>query len=177
MNRTYNNYKDKLTKIKTLIFDIDGVLTDGSVIIAANGEQLRTINVKDGYVLQLAVKKGFRIIIISGGYSEAMIQRFEYLGIKEIFLGVENKHELFLKLVKETGLISSKALYMGDDIPDYKVMKEVFLCCCPNNAAKEIKSISEYISPIDGGKGCVRDIIEQVLTAQNKWFDNEAFKW
>ncbi|OFX67475.1 MAG: 3-deoxy-D-manno-octulosonate 8-phosphate phosphatase [Bacteroidetes bacterium GWE2_29_8] len=177
MTKPYNNYKDKLSKIKTFIFDIDGVLTDGTVIVSENGEQYRTMNVKDGYALQLAIKKGFRIIIISGGYSEAIIKRFEYLGVKEVFLGVENKHELFLELLDKGSLNQEEVLYMGDDIPDYKIMKDVFLPSCPRDAVKEIKAISEYVSPLNGGYGCVRDIIEQVLMSQKIWFDDEAFKW
>jgi len=171
------NYKQLLKNITTFFLDIDGVLTDGSVIIAADGEQLRTMNVKDGYVLQLAVKNGYRVVIISGGRSKQMPSRFEYLGIKDVFLGVDNKIECFNDYLKKHNIDKSQTLYMGDDIPDYEVMKEVAVACCPADAAEEIKSIAHYISPISGGKGCVRDIIEQVMKVQDKWFGNNAFHW
>lgn len=171
------NYKELLKNIKTIILDVDGVLTDGSVIIASNGEQLRTMHVKDGYALHMASKKKYRIIILSGGRSEVLEARFNYLGIKEVFLGVNDKYGFFSDYIKKNKIKLSEILYMGDDIPDYKVMKKVALACCPADAAEEIKSICQYISPIAGGKGCVRDIIEQIMKVQNNWFDNDAYNW
>jgi 3-deoxy-D-manno-octulosonate 8-phosphate phosphatase (KDO 8-P phosphatase) len=172
-----SNYKALLKHINTFVFDYDGVLTDGTVVLQADGEALRTANVKDGYAMQLAVKKGFRVVNISGGKSASMHKRFEALKIRDFFLGVANKLEVFQKFLKENGLKSDNVLYMGDDIPDYKPMKETGIACCPSDAAPEIKSISHYISDRGGGKGCVRDVIEQTLKVQGKWMDDDGFKW
>ncbi len=171
------NYKKLLLSIKTFIFDVDGVMTDGIVILSPDGDMLRTMNVKDGYALQLAVKKGYRIIIITGGRSELVKNRFTALGIEHIYIGVNNKLELFHKLVKELNLNKDSILYMGDDIPDYKIMKEVGVAACPADAAEEIKKICKYISLYDGGKGCVRDVLEQVMKVHNTWFDEDGFSW
>ena len=171
------NYKQLLGKIKTLIFDVDGVLTNGFFQIASDGEQLRTMYVKDGYALQLAVKKGYRVAILSGGRSNVLTERFKYLGVTDVFLAVNNKMDCFSKYVQDNNLDKSEILYMGDDIPDYKVMSNVSVPCCPADAAEEIKSLSLYISPYDGGRGCVRDIIEQVMKVHGKWFDDEAHHW
>jgi 3-deoxy-D-manno-octulosonate 8-phosphate phosphatase (KDO 8-P phosphatase) len=172
-----DNYRTALDKINTFIFDIDGVLTDGNVIVASDGEQLRTMNVRDGYALQLAVKKGYRILIISGGKSETMKQRFLGLGITDIFLGINNKFEVYQNYVNQKNLNKENILYMGDDIPDYEVMSIVGFAACPADASEEIKSISKYISPRKGGDGCVRDIIEQVLKIHAKWLDKDSFHW
>ncbi len=171
------NYKQLLKKISIIFIDVDGVLTDGSVIIDANGEQLRTMNVKDGYALQLASRKGYRIVILSGGRAEVLRERFKYLGVDDVFLGVNDKIECFNNFITENNINISSVLYMGDDIPDYEVMKRVAVASCPSDAAEEIKSICHYISPFSGGKGCVRDILEQILKVQGKWFDKDAFKW
>ncbi len=172
-----DNYRQMLDKITTFIFDIDGVLTNGNVIIASDGEQLRSMNVRDGYALQLAVKKGYKIIIISGGKSEAMKQRFTGLGITDIFLGITNKLDVYQNYIHQHNINEDNILYMGDDIPDYEVMSLVGFAACPVDASEEIKSISKYISPYKGGAGCVRDIIEQVMKIHGKWFDNESFHW
>ena len=172
-----SNYKSQLSNINTFIFDYDGVLTDGTVILQADGEALRTANVKDGYSLQLAVKLGFNVAVISGGFSVSMRKRFEALKIEDFFLGVSNKVDVFNSYIKEKNIKPENVLYMGDDIPDYMVMKEVGLPCCPADAVPEIKSISKYISSFVGGRGCVRDVIEQTLKVQNKWMTEEGFKW
>ena len=172
-----SNYKALLSHVDTFIFDVDGVMTDGIVLLTPDGQMLRSMNVKDGYALQLAVKKGYRIIIITGGNSEAVRQRFEGLGIKEVYLSIGNKLELFHEIVKRDGLKMENILYMGDDIPDYEIMSEVGVAACPANAAEEIKHISKYISPLDGGRGCARDVLEQVMKVQNKWFDEDGFHW
>ena len=171
------NFKKLLSKIDTFIFDVDGVMTDGIVILSSAGEMLRTMNVKDGYALQLAIKKGYNIYIISGGYSEVVKQRFEKLGINKVYLGVSNKLEVYEKIIQQSRILPENILYMGDDIPDCKVMKKVGLPACPADAVVEIKQISKYISSKDGGKGCVRDVIEQVMRVQDKWFDNDGFHW
>jgi 3-deoxy-D-manno-octulosonate 8-phosphate phosphatase (KDO 8-P phosphatase) len=172
-----SNYKSLLSNINTFIFDYDGVLTDGTVILQTDGDALRTANVKDGYSLQLAVKLGFNVAIISGGTSTSMRKRFEALKIEDFFLGVSNKVEVFNNYIKVKNIKPEQVLYMGDDIPDYNVMKEVGLPCCPADAVHEIKSISKYISSQKGGKGCVRDVIEQTLKVQDKWMTDEGFKW
>ena len=171
------NYKKLLADIDTFIFDVDGVMTSGVVLLTPEGQMLRSMNVKDGYALQLAVKKGYRIIIITGGSCEAVKQRFMLLGVKDIYLGVSNKLELFNKIVAEEKLDKRRILYMGDDLPDYEVMREVGVPACPSNAVEEVKAISRYISGQAGGEGCVRDVLEQVMRIQDKWFHNDGFHW
>ena len=171
------NYKELLQHITTFIFDYDGVLTEGIVMLTEDGEPLRSANVRDGYALQLAVKKGYRIAVISGGKSPSMFRRLSSLGIKDIFLGVEHKIQVFEKYLKDNNIDSSEVVYMGDDIPDFQVMKLAAVPACPADAAEEIRAISKYISHYEGGKGCVRDIIEQVLKLQNNWMNDDAFKW
>jgi 3-deoxy-D-manno-octulosonate 8-phosphate phosphatase (KDO 8-P phosphatase) len=164
-------FLQKLKTITTLVFDVDGVLTNGDIIASDSGEFLRTFNIKDGYALQLAVKRGYLICIISGGRGLAMQKRFEGLGITEVFLGVSDKVAIFNSLLTKYDISASEVLYMGDDIPDLKVMQLVGLPTCPSDAVPEIKAISEYVSPYSGGKTAVRDIIEKVLKVQQKWFD------
>lgn len=164
-------FLQKLKEITTFIFDVDGVLTNGDILASDSGEFLRTFNIKDGYALQLAVKRGFQVCIISGGKGQAMQKRFEGLGIKAIFLGVSDKVQVFHQYLEKIHTEASQVLYMGDDIPDLKVMKLVGLPTCPADAVPEIKAISQYISPYTGGKTAVRDIIEKVLRVQEKWFD------
>ncbi|SMC49230.1 KdsC family phosphatase [Pedobacter africanus] len=164
-------FLEQLKQVTTFIFDVDGVLTNGDIIASDSGEFLRTFNIKDGYALQLAVKKGFHVCIISGGRGAAMQKRFEGLGINNIFLGVSDKVAVYNDLLAKYQLKAEEILYMGDDIPDLKVMKLVGLPTCPEDAVPEIKAISHYISPYSGGKTAVRDIIEKVLRVQHKWFD------
>lgn len=172
-----SNYKEKLSPINTFIFDYDGVLTDGKVLVINQNEQLRSSNVKDGYALQYAIKKGYRICIISGGKSDSMTQRMNGLGITDVFLGVERKIDVYNSYLKSNNLDKSQILYMGDDIPDYEIMTNVGVATCPADAAIEIKAVADYISDAKGGEGCVRDIIEQVLKLHNKWFHKDAFHW
>jgi 3-deoxy-D-manno-octulosonate 8-phosphate phosphatase (KDO 8-P phosphatase) len=172
-----SNYKALLSNVNTFIFDVDGVMTDGIVLLTPDGQMLRSMNVKDGYAIQLAIKKGYRIIIITGGNSEAVRQRFEGLGVQEVYLSIGNKLEVFHDIVKRDNLKMENILYMGDDIPDYEIMKEVGVAACPADAAQEIKHISKYISPVSGGKGCARDVLEQVMKVQDKWFDEDGFHW
>jgi 3-deoxy-D-manno-octulosonate 8-phosphate phosphatase (KDO 8-P phosphatase) len=171
------NFKTRLTKIKAFIFDVDGVLTDGSVILMPDGEQVRTMNIKDGYALQLAVKKGLKVCIISGGRSEMVRKRLNGLGISDVYLGCSEKLDAFNEFIAINELQPDEIVYMGDDMPDYDVMKRVGVPVCPEDSAPEIKNISIYISDKRGGKGAVRDIIEQVLKAQGKWYDKEGFVW
>lgn len=162
---------DKLSQIKAFIFDVDGVLTDGLVHVTETGEQLRRFSIKDGYALQLAVKRGFPIAIISGGRSQSVVSRLKGLGIQDIYIGVDTKLDAFEEFLLIHDLQPDQVMYMGDDIPDHPVMQKVGLPVCPADAAEEIKSISRYISPIKGGAGCVRDVIEKVLKVQDLWMD------
>jgi 3-deoxy-D-manno-octulosonate 8-phosphate phosphatase (KDO 8-P phosphatase) len=171
------NYKEALIHINTFVFDYDGVFTNGTVILQNSGDPLRTANVKDGYALQLAIKKGYRIVVISGGKSDSISNRFDTLNVTDVFLSVDNKIEVYKKYLKDHGLEAKNVLYMGDDIPDYKVMQEAGVATCPADAAEEIKSISHYISHFNGGEGCVRDILEQVMKVQGKWMTDEGFHW
>ena len=171
------NYKPLLKNINTFVFDYDGVLTDGSVITLDDGEAYRTTCVKDGYALQLAVKKGYRVVVISGAKADSMLHRLKALQIRDVFLGIENKLEVFNKYLSDNGLKAEQVLFMGDDIPDYEVMLNAGISACPADAAEEIRSVANYISHAPGGKGCVRDVIEQVLKIQGKWMNDDGYKW
>jgi len=171
------NYKQLLSAIDTFIFDVDGVMTNGVVMIMPDGDMLRSMHVKDGYALHLAARKGYRMAIISGGTSNSVKHRFNTLGIKDIYLGISNKLEVFKKYIEENQLNPEQVLYMGDDIPDYEVMQEVGLSACPADAAEEIKQIATYISPLKGGEGCVRDVLEQVMKMHGTWFNDDGFHW
>lgn len=171
------NYKADLHSINTFVFDYDGVLTDGKVLLTSDGDGWRMANVKDGYAMQLAVKKGYYMFVISGGYSKSTQLRLENLGLKEIHLGVKHKIDCYHELMKKYDLKPENMIYMGDDIPDMKPMKEAGIACCPADAVTEIKEICDYISDRKGGEGCARDIIEQVLKVHNDWMDNDAHHW
>ena len=157
-----NNYKEDLKNISTFIFDIDGVLTDGSLLIDSEGNMLRKMNVKDGYALKAAIDSGYNICIISGGTNENIRKRFESLGIKEIHLGSDNK-------IEPLNSFKKNILFMGDDIPDIPILKIVGLPCCPQDATPEVKNLCSYVSHKNGGMGAVRDVIEQVMKIQNNW--------
>ena len=171
------SYKELLIDITTFIFDVDGVLTDGTVTVTTDGELLRTMNVKDGFALKTAVDAGFNICIISGGSNEGVRKRLAGLGIKDIHLGAKNKIDQLDTYLTENNINNSQVLYMGDDIPDYPVMKMSGLPCCPQDAVPEIKAISKYISHKNGGRGAVRDVIEQVLKIHGKWNSNFNAKY
>ena len=167
-----------LTKIKAIAFDIDGVLSSNLVTLDSNAQPVRTANIKDGYAMQLAVKKGLNLAIITGGKSEAVRHRYVGLGLQNVFLGVSVKIEVFKQWLEESDLKPEEVIYVGDDIPDYEVMRYCGCPCCPSDAAREIREISTYVSDKAGGQGCGRDIIEQVLRAQGLWMsDAEAFGW
>lgn len=171
------SYKQLLKEVNTFIFDYDGVLTNGIVVLMETGEHLRTANVKDGYAIQLAARKGYKVAIITGGYSKTVETRFKDLSVTDVFIGAKNKMKIFKEYIEEYELNPKTVLYMGDDIPDYEVMKKVGVPTCPADAAEEIKSISKYISHYKGGEGCVREIIEQVLKIQGKWMNEDAYDW
>ena len=155
--------------IRHFIFDIDGVLTDGSLLIHADGSLLRTMNIRDGYALQLAVKKGYSVSIISGAKGEAIEKRLLGLGVEDIHLGIENKLDKLEEVLTKGHLLKAQTLYMGDDMPDLAVMQTVALPCAPADACVEIRQIAKYISPSNGGQGCVRDVIEKVLKLNGHW--------
>ena len=171
------NYKELLKQINTFIFDYDGVLTDGSVITTNDGDAYRISNVKDGYALQLALKKGYKVAVISGAKSASMMHRLKTLQLTDVFLGIEKKQDTYRTYLQTNNLKPEQVLYMGDDIPDYEVMQEAGVPCCPADASEEIKSVAIYISHFNGGKGCVRDVIEQVLKVQGKWMNDDAYHW
>ncbi|RYY48837.1 MAG: HAD-IIIA family hydrolase [Chitinophagaceae bacterium] len=158
--------------IKLFALDVDGVLTDGSLLLMNDGQMVRRMNIKDGYALQLAIKKGYKVLVISGGNSEAVKLRLEKLGVKEVFMGVLNKPEVLRQFMQVNSLEKHQVLYMGDDMPDLQVMQLAGLPCCPSDAVAEIRDLSGYISPVKGGEGCVRDIIEKVLKLNGDWNDD-----
>lgn len=167
-----------LTKIKAIVFDVDGVLSAETITQHPNGDPMRTVNIKDGYVLQLAVKMGMHVAIITGGRTEAVRVRYEGLGIKDVHLGAAVKVTTYNSFKEKYGLLDEEIMYMGDDIPDYEVMRLCGLPCCPTDAAPEIREISTYISPRQGGYGCVRDVVEQIMKAKGLWMaDKKAFGW
>ena len=160
---------ERFQKIKLFVFDMDGVLTDGSLYVFADGEQVRKMNIKDGFALQLAVKKGYGLLVISGAYSEAVSKRLEKLGISDVLMKVGDKRETLTNYCKEKKISLEEVLFMGDDIPDYSVMKIVGLACAPADAMPEIKSLAHFISTRKGGEGCVREVIEKVLKLNGQW--------
>ena len=166
------SYKELMNEITTFIFDVDGVLTDGSIHITPTGEMLRNMNIRDGYAMKAAVENGYTVCIISGGSNEGVRVRLRNLGITDIHLGVPNKVETFKEFTDIYNIQPENVLYMGDDIPDYHVMQLVGLPTCPQNAVPEIKGISKYVSHVEGGKGAVRDVIEQVMKVQGKWMEH-----
>jgi len=172
-----NNFKEGLKAVRAFAFDVDGVLSSPEVYLHPTGELMRSMNTKDGYAIQYAVKRGYPIAIITGGTSENVGQRFRGLGLTDIYLGSSYKPDDFTDFLFKYDLKPEEVLYMGDDLPDYEVMKRAGVPCCPADAVDEIKSTAHYISPFGGGKGCARDVIEQVLRLQGRWMDGESFVW
>ena len=168
------NYKTLLKKITTLIFDIDGVLTDGSVLVTSDGEMLRKMNTRDGLALKLAIDAGLNVCIISGGSNEGVRKRLCDLGLKDVILGAHDKIKNLRTLMASLNVKKEEIMYMGDDIPDIPVMAVVGLPCCPQDAVPEVKAVSEYISHINGGQGAARDIVEQILKIKGHW--HQGFK-
>jgi 3-deoxy-D-manno-octulosonate 8-phosphate phosphatase (KDO 8-P phosphatase) len=170
------NYKVKLKEINTFIFDVDGVLTDGTVLVNGSDYQ-RTLNSKDSYAIQYACRVGFRFFFITGGDSPTIKSTYEALGVTKVCLRSSNKLQVFFALKETYGLREEQCLYMGDDIPDLPVMRQVGLATAPHDASTDVLHEVAYISPFDGGKGAVRDIIEQTLRVQGKWLLDEAYHW
>ena len=172
-----HDLNDMLTKVTTFIFDYDGVMTDGTVYMDSDGFPLRTSNVKDGYALQLAGKLGYHVAVITGAVVTNITQRLNMLGVKDVFTGVSDKTVKLEEYMTENHLSPEQVVFMGDDIPDLQVMQRVGVPACPADAADEVKQISRFVSGRSGGRGCVRDIIEQTLKAQGKWMTVEAYSW
>jgi len=170
------NFKEQLHKVKAFAFDVDGVFTDGIILIHPSGELLRTSNTRDGYAVQKAVQHGFPVAIISGGKSESVRERFKGIGVTDIYLGTTDKVEALEDFRFKYGLELADILFMGDDIPDWEVMLRVGFPTCPADAAPEIIAVSAYVSSYGGGKGCVRDVIEQVLKLKGLWLTDKNFK-
>lgn len=167
-----------LTKIRAIIFDVDGVLSAETITLHPSGEPMRTVNIKDGYAIQLAQKVGLRIVIMTGAKTEAVRKRYVGLGVEDVYVGCSMKINDYDAFMKKYGLADDAVMYVGDDIPDYEVMQRCGCPCCPADACPDIKAVSIYVSRCKGGYGCGRDVIEQVLRAQGKWLaDREAFGW
>lgn len=166
----------KFKKIRCIVLDVDGVLTDGTIMVTESGEFLRSFNVKDGYAIQLAVKRGIKVFVISGGQSEGVFERMKRLGVDQIHLGISNKLSLLQKISSSEGLKPDEILFVGDDIPDLESMRWCGVSVCPADAAEDIKKISSFISPFKGGKGVVRDIIEKILKLQDNWVADKYVK-
>ena len=170
-------FKEKLKNIKAFAFDVDGVWTNGFIYVDGNGLQMRTTNVKDGYAIHYASKLGYPVAIITGGKCKSIIGRFNDLGVKDVYIEASNKVEYFEQFLEKYNLKAKEVMYMGDDLPDYRVMMMCGAKVCPADAAHEIQEIADYISDKNGGQGCVRDVVEQTLRAQDKWMKKEAFVW
>ena len=167
-----------LRKIKAVLFDVDGVLSASTIAMDCDGQPCRTMNIKDGYAIQLARKHDIPMAIITGGRGDAIRHRYEALGVTEIFMGCSVKIDTYIKYLSDHGFSDDEILYVGDDIPDYEIMQRVGCPCCPKDACSDILSISLYVSPYAGGCGCVRDILEQLLRAKGLWLHStKAFGW
>lgn len=167
-----------LSKIKAIVFDIDGVLSAETITLSSEGEPLRTVNIKDGYAIQLAMKLGLRIAIMTGAKTQAVCRRYEGLGVEDVYVGCAVKIKTYDAFLAKYGLTDDEVMYMGDDIPDYEIMMRVGCPVCPADACSDIKEICRYVSDKRGGEGCGRDVIEQVLRAQGQWLkDSKAFGW
>jgi 3-deoxy-D-manno-octulosonate 8-phosphate phosphatase (KDO 8-P phosphatase) len=161
-------------QITTFVFDVDGVMTDGAVLVMPNGLMARAMNIKDGYALQLAIKRGYKVLVISGGDSPEVKERLAKLGVTQVWMKAHHKKQILDQYLSEHNIPATEILYMGDDIPDLEVMRSVGLPCCPADAATEIREAAQYISPLNGGKGCVRDVIEKVLKLNGHWGEDSS---
>ena len=170
-------FKEELSKIKGFVFDVDGVISHNVLTLSPDGDPVRTANMKDGYAIMYAIRMGYSVGIITGGKTQDTRGRLERLGITHVYMGTLDKVPCLNDFLSKSGMTADQILYMGDDIPDYNVMTKVGLAVCPNDAASEIKEISAYISDKNGGEGCVRDVIEQVLRSQGKWSHPEEINW
>lgn len=171
------NYKIKLEEIELFVFDYDGVFTDGIVMLMPDGSQVRQASTRDGFAVQWAVKQGLKIAVLTGGNEPAVATRMKNLGVEEVHLGCASKLDSLNALCERLNIDKSKVAYMGDDIPDYPALKEVGLSTCPYDAVEEVRSVSDYVSPKAGGKGCVRDLLEQAMKVKGVWSSEKSHKW
>ena len=155
--------------VEAVIFDVDGVLSPSNLLILENGQLLRQTNSRDGYAIKYAIKSGLKVGIITGGKSDGVVRRYNNLGVVDIFAGVQDKVEALEDYILAYDLNPEKIVYVGDDLPDYEVMQRVGIPCCPSDAANEIKGISKYISPVKGGFGVARDILEKIMKLNGSW--------
>lgn len=160
---------DKLKAVKAFVFDVDGVFTDNRILVTEQGELLRTMHVRDGQALRWAIEAGYTVAVITGGRSEGVKQRFTVLGVTEYYSGIKDKGEALRSILQRTGLSAGDICYTGDDLPDLPVLRKVMLACCPADAVPEVRAVCDYVSPLGGGQGCVREIIESVMKLQEKW--------
>lgn len=172
-----SNFKEELKKVRAFVFDMDGVIASHTLFLDTSGTPLRTINVKDGLAIHIAVRRGYPVAVISGGRSYAMRRRMKRLGVHSVYFGARDKKIPLKQFLGQQGLSPEHVLYMGDDIPDLEAMGTVGFPTCPGDAVTEVKQLSRYISPYSGGDGCVRDIIEQVLRLHGQWSDGTSFNW
>lgn len=163
------NYLEKFKDIRTFIFDVDGVLTNSEIIVLESGKLLRKMSIRDGYAIKHAIQSGYQVAIITGGKSEGVVKRLQGLGVQDIYAGVSDKVDAYMELVYSYELNPTQILYMGDDFPDIAVMQKIGIAACPKDAAHEVIEIADYISPIEGGKGCARDVIEKVMRLHGNW--------
>jgi 3-deoxy-D-manno-octulosonate 8-phosphate phosphatase (KDO 8-P phosphatase) len=170
-------FKEELLQVRAFVFDIDGVISATTQFLTPDGETVRTSNLKDGFALMYAIRIGFPVCVITGGKTIEVIKRCEKIGIKDLYAGSLKKLPCLIDFIEKNNIQLDEVMYMGDDLPDYPVMKAVGIPVCPKDAAPEIKAISHYISDKDGGQGCVRDVVEQVLKAQGRWIDCEKMNW
>lgn len=168
--KTNSNYKQRLANITTFIFDVDGVFTNGEIYFHPDGQTIRSLNAKDGYAIMAALEKGFKIVVITRGDSPIVQELFDKIGVKDLYLGVMDKGRKFDFFLSENNLSRHEVMYMGDDIPDYECVKNAGIGVCPRDGVKELREIADYVSTFDGGKGAVRDIVEQTMRIQGKWF-------
>ena len=171
------NYKEKLSPIRAFVFDFDGLMTDGSVWVYADRETVRCGNIKDGFAVQYAVKKGYTVAVISGATSASIDNRMQMLGVEQCYTGCGDKIKTYEHFLTVNGLADAEVLCMGDDLPDYPMLRRAGVSACPADAAVEIKAMVDYVSPFAGGHGCVRDVIEQVMRLHGKWFHDDAVIW
>ena len=172
-----NTYEKEFLKVKAFAFDVDGVCTNGNIMLFPGNEFIRTMNIKDGYAIQYCIKQGYPMAIITGGNSETIKKRFNYLGVTNIYMKSSHKFLDYEDFRKRNKLEHKDILYMGDDLPDYEIMQHAGIPVCPADAVDEIKQLALYVSCKNGGEGCVRDVIEQVLKLQGKWMIDGAFLW
>ena len=162
-----------LQQVKAVIFDVDGVLSAETITLSAEGEPLRTVNIKDGYAIQLAVKMGLRVVILTGATTDAVRLRYERLGVEDIYMGCAVKIKTYDEFLAKYGLTDREVVYMGDDVPDLEILRRVGCPVCPQDACPDVKEVCLYVSPWRGGMGCGRDVLEQTLRAQGKWLSSE----